>query len=103
MKKKVYISGPISGLKRQEYLCRFADVEGMLKRRGLVVVNPTRLAPCRWSWIYRLIGYRLTLAYDLWWLRRCQYIYMMWLSEKSLGSRLERRKAREWGIEEIEL
>lgn len=109
--KNVYISGPISGLRREEYMYRFADVAGMLERRGYKVVNPTRLWPCRWRWVYpmfeRLVGgktaYRCVMAYDLWLLRRCDGIFMMFGSDKSRGARLERLKARQWNIEMIEL
>lgn len=106
-KKRVYISGKISGLRRKDYMYRFADVAGMLERRGFKVVNPTRLWPCRWRWVYPamewLVGgetaYRCVLAYDLWRLRKCDGIYVMWGYERSRGSRLERMKAREWNIE----
>ena len=105
--KKVYISGPISGLRRKEYMYRFADVAGMLERRGYKAVNPTLLWPCRWRWVFplleRMVGvktaYRIVLRYDLSMLRQCDAIYMMWLSEKSKGARLERRKAAQWNIE----
>ena len=107
----VYISGPISGLRREEYMYRFADVAGMLERRGYKAVNPTRLWPCRWRWVYplmeRVVGgktaYRCVLAYDLWKLWHCDGIFVMCGSERSRGARLERRKAREWGIDAVEM
>lgn len=40
-------------------------------------------------------------ACDLWHLRRCTHIYMMAGWQNSRGARLERMKAREWGIEEM--
>lgn len=106
---KIYISGPISGLSRREYMSRFADVEEMLRVRGYRVCNPTRLLPCRWSWVYPLmevllgktLAYRLTLAYDLHHLRKCDGILMMWGHDKSRGARLERLQAHRWRIKSI--
>ena len=100
MKKRIYISGPISGLSREYYLKIFADKERQLRlvHPDWKIVNPTKLAPSRWLWIYRLIGYRLTLAYDLWNLRRCTHICVLAGAEQSRGARLERMKAREYGI-----
>lgn len=107
--KRVYISGAISNIKRHGYMKRFADVEQMLKAQGFAAVNPTHFLPCRWPWVYSalewLLGktnaYRVVMAYDLWRLRKCDAIYVMWGSDGSRGSRLERRKAREWGIPEM--
>ncbi len=88
-KKRVYISGPISGLSRRRYMARFALAEEYLKRQGFQVCNPTRLAPCRWLWLYRLMGYRLTLLYDLWHLMRCSHIYLMDGWKDSRGAQIE--------------
>lgn len=98
-KRRIYISGPMSGLPREEYLLNFAAIQVMLEACGYEVVSPTQLAPCRWPWLYRLLGYRLTLAYDLYHLRRCTHIYMMPGSEHSKGARLERLTARRLNIQ----
>ncbi len=66
------------------------------------VVNPAETFIANMPWLYRLLGYRLTLAYDLWLLRHCTHIRMVgddW--QQSRGARLERMKAREWGIKEL--
>lgn len=102
MKQRIYISGPMSGLPREEYLARFARAEAALRHFGRVV-NPARLAPCRWPWLYRLIGYRKTLAWDLRVLRRCDTIAVMPGYERSRGARLEMMKAREWNLNIIHL
>ena len=109
-KQKVYISGAISNIKRHGYMRRFADVEQMLKARGFAAVNPTHFWPCRWTWVYPAMewlfgktnAYRVVIAYDLWRLRKCDAIYVMWGSGGSRGSRLERRKAMEWHIDLID-
>lgn len=90
---KVYISGPMTGLPRDEYRRRFAAAATWLQARGYCAVNPAMFAPCRHPWLYRLIGYRLTLWYDLQRLRRCDAIYIMPGWEQSRGSRVEIRCA----------
>jgi len=89
MKEKVYISGQMSGLSRDEYTARFDRAEELLRRRGFEVVNPTKFHVCRWSWLYRLLGYELTLMYDLWQLSRCKYIYKMPGWQQSRGANIE--------------
>ena len=92
----------MSGVPRDQYLEMFRRAEQSLRDRGYQrIVNPIRVWACRWPWLYILMGYRLTLAYDLWLLRRCTHIYMMAGWQSSRGARLERMKAREWGIEEM--
>ena len=101
---RVYISGPMSSLSRKEYLRRFRVADQILKKHGYRTINPTRVWACRWPWLYRVVGYNLTLLYDLWLLRRCDCIYMIgsdW--RQSRGARLERMKAHEWGIPELRI
>ena len=89
MSKRVYISGQMSGLPREEYLARFAKAENLLRQEGFTVVNPARLLPSRWPWLYRLMGYRLTLLYDLWRLSRCDLIYKIPGWKESHGANIE--------------
>ena len=100
---KVYISGPMSNLTREQYLVLFSRAEQSLRAQGYTrIVNPIRVWACRWTWLYRIVGYRLTLLYDLWLLKQCTHIHMVgndW--RQSRGARLERMKAREWGIPEL--
>ena len=66
------------------------------------IVNPAETIIAKNPWLYRIVGYRLTLWYDLWMLRRCTHIYMVgndW--HLSRGARLERLKARKWNIKEL--
>ena len=61
-RRRVYISGPMTGLTRREYMRRFAVAEVALKRLGYEPVNPARFVVCK-PWLFRLLGYRLTLIY----------------------------------------
>lgn len=74
-------------------MCCFGDCYFFtLEEIRQVVRNP---------WLYKIVGYRLTLAYDLWLLKHCTHIHMVgddW--RQSRGARLERMKARQWGIKE---
>lgn len=96
--KRIYISGAISGLPRNVYLKRFADVEHELVRRGYKVLNPTKLLPSRCLWVYRIIGYKCTLLYDLWHLMKCDGICMVDRWENSKGARLELATAKIFGL-----
>ena len=100
--KKVYLSGRMSGLSTEEWRKRFKNVENTMKHFHCVVVNPAETVIARHPWLYRVVGYRMTLWYDLRLLKRCTHIFMVgpgW--RDSRGARLERMKAREWGIEEM--
>ena len=100
---RIYISGPISGIDRAVYLSAFAEAERRLRAKGYDTLNPTRLPPSRWLWIYKVLGYRLTLLYDLWHLMRCDGITMLAGWEQSRGARLEKATADIFNIKEIEL
>ena len=73
MKRKIYLSGPMTGIEPREYRRRFREAETILRRHGYGCINPCRVWPCRFPWLFRLmnalLGRRLTyaviLAYDL--------------------------------------
>ena len=73
MKRRIYISGPMTGIEPREYRRRFREAETILRRHGYGCINPCRVWPCRFPWLYRLmntlLGKRLTyavvLCYDL--------------------------------------
>lgn len=95
----VYISGPITGHSREEYMRRFDVAEQTLRSLGFTrIVNPTRLLHCRFPWISRLLGYRLTLFIDLWLLTRCQLIYKMPGWRTSRGAQIESCVAYHFGV-----
>ena len=87
---RVYISGPMSGLEREQYLELFRRAEQSLRSQGYTkVVNPIRVWACRWPWLYKIVGYRLTLLYDLWLLTRCDLIYKIPGWRDSRGANIE--------------
>ena len=87
---RVYISGPMSGIPRNHYIERFQLVERLLRAEGYrKIVNPIRVWSCRFEWLYRIVGYRLTLLYDIWLLTRCQRIYKMPGWKDSHGAQIE--------------
>lgn len=87
--KRVYISGQMTGLSREEYLARFAKAEELLKEQGYTVVNPTKFFICRHLWAYRIVGYVGALLYDLWRLNQCDLIYKMPGWKQSRGANIE--------------
>ena len=104
MKKKVYLSGRMSGLPESEWRLRFMQRKWLLEwsNAEVRVVDPSDTIISRHPWLYRIVGYRLTLWYDLQLLRRCTHFTMVggdW--NLSRGARLERLKALRWGITEI--
>lgn len=97
-RKRVYISGKMSGLAKEVYMARFMAAERALKEAGLKVCNPARFVFSRWEWLYRLLGYHMCLCMDLWMLSRCDAIYMIgndWMNSK--GAVTERRYAMTFG------
>ena len=101
-KKKVYISGPISGYDPDFAASIFADADRMLRAYDLKPVNPTRTLLFRWHWLYRIVGYRLTMLYDLWLLSRCDYILTLPYWTKSNGAWAEWRFAKSIGVEQVD-
>ncbi len=88
--KRVYISGPMSGVPREQYMEMFRRAEQSLRDRGYQrIVNPIRVWACRWPWLYRIVGYRLTLWYDLQLLKRCDAIYLLNGWKDSKGAYIE--------------
>ena len=92
--KKVYISGRISDLPREQYMVYFQKVEELLKDDGFSVVNPTKFWFSRWyGKLERIVGgetaYRVTLLYDLLRLMKCDLIYKLPGWQQSRGANIE--------------
>jgi len=104
---RIYISGQISGLGRNEFMERFAEAERLLREAGYTnIVNPTRLWFDRWPWVHRLLNrvlgeqtvYAVILLYDLWVLMRCQRIYKIPGWKESRGANIESAVAFNMGL-----
>lgn len=102
-KRKVYLSGGMSGVERAVYVRRFREAERVLRRHGYGCTNPCRVWACRWPWIYRAmehvlgkrLAYAVVLCYDLLLLMtRADGIAMLPGLEQSRGARIENYTAR---------
>lgn len=88
MSKKIYLSGKISGLPKDEYVANFAKAEELLRRDGYKVVNPTRSILTRWPF-HKWMKYKHYLLFDIWLLLRCEYIYKLPGWKESRGAQIE--------------
>ena len=80
----------MSNLSREQYLELFKRAEQSLRSQGYrKIVNPIRVWACRWPLLYKIVGYRLTLLYDLWLLMRCDQIYKLPGWRDSKGANIE--------------
>jgi hypothetical protein len=107
---KIYLSGPISGKSKEEYMQDFAEEEEYLNDRGYSVVNPTKIrAPNTDASGRVLIDFDSNIFFQdsLWnyYMRKglvelceCQTIYMLEGWQDSKGARLEYHVAKEFGM-----
>lgn len=96
---RVYISGPMSGRSREDYARRFSIAETVLRANGYQnIVNPSSFPTARFPWLFRIIGYKLTLFIDLWILTRCDRIYKMPGWKESRGAQIESCVAFHFGV-----
>ena len=98
LKRKIYLSGPMSGWERADYVRRFREAERILRRHGYGCINPCRVWACRWPWIYRAmewvlgkqLAYAVVLCYDLLLLMtRADGIVMLPGWQSSCGAQIE--------------
>ena len=103
MKRRIYISGPMTGIEPREYRRRFREAEAILRRHGYGCINPCRVWSCRFPWLYRLmnallgnrLAYAVILAYDLILLMtRADGIAMLPGWQASRGAQIENYTAR---------
>ena len=72
-RRRIYLSGPMTGIEPREYRRRFHEAEAILRRHGYGCINPCRVWACRFHWIYRAmewalgkrLAYAAVLCYDL--------------------------------------
>ena len=93
----------MSGIPRSEYQRKFREAERILHLHGYGVINPCRVWPCRFPWLYRLmnallgkrLAYAVILAYDLILLMtRADGIAMLPGWQASRGAQIENYVAR---------
>lgn len=90
MKKiRIYISGPISGRPKEEYLAHFAEAAASLHTQGFKPVNPTTMFGI-FQPIFNRVPYKYQVLIDCLALARCQRIYLLSGWSHSRGARLER-------------
>jgi len=103
MKRRIYLSGGMSGVERADYVRRFGEAERILRRHGYGCINPCRVWACRFPWLYRLmewamgkrIAYAVVLCYDLLLLMtRADGIVMLPGWQASRGAQIENFVAR---------
>lgn len=103
MKRRIYLSGGMSGVERADYVRRFREAESILRRHGYGCINPCRVWPCRFHWLYRLmecalgkrLAYAVVLCYDLLLLMtRADGIAMLPGWQASRGAQIENYVAR---------
>ena len=107
MKRRIYLSGPMSGIPRSEYQRKFCEAERILHRHGYGVINPCNVWVCRFPWIYKAMefclghskAYALILAYDLILLMtRADGIAMLPGWQASRGAQIENYTARRFPL-----
>ena len=96
-KRKLYVSGQMTGLSRKEYLEIF-DATAEAFEDEYDVVNPARFIWSRWGWLNRLLGYNVVLCLDLLKLMRCDAMYSIAGWECSKGARIERAVGEVMGL-----
>ena len=90
---KVYISGQISGLEKDDYMERFAKAEKELTERGYSVINPAKVN----AQLPDDTTYEEYMKMSLTMLDMCDYIYMMSSWKSSSGACLEYQYAKTLG------
>lgn len=98
-KKKIYLSGKISGLSIEDYTAHFKQAEDYLLGLGYAVYNPIESEIIQS--IFQEFGYRACLAKCMAMLRFCDCIYLLdnWMDSK--GAIAEKAFADACGIETI--
>ena len=93
-RKKIYISGQISGIEPEDAISTFNKMEKTLRAQGYSVANPTRLgiedvSGRGWDY-YMKEGIKLLMD--------CDGIYMLQSWTKSRGARIEWKLAYDLGM-----
>ena len=89
---KIYNSGRISGLSRENVVNKFAEADETIKAGGFLPVNPLK------SWVPEWCPWLVHMAADIILLMRCDAIYMQKDWEQSRGARIEKKIAEKIGL-----
>ncbi len=81
----VYLSGPITGRDRDDFLNHFIKEEQLLKKNGFEVVNPAAEGMLR----PKSFTHENHMAVDMALLKQCNWIHMLKEWENSKGAREE--------------
>lgn len=87
-KRRVYISGQMSGLDKDTIKRNFGFVEQSMKNYGYKVFNPAR-----WGWFLRYLPYKWCLVFDLMMMCFCDGIFLQDNSRFSKGAQVEKKFA----------
>ncbi len=96
MKKRIYLSGAITGRDYAQVLAEFENAETHFTKLGYEAVNPAKTGTYQLSWFDNM-----TVALGL--LKGCNCVYFLPNSEESRGVQVERIYAEKLGIKEVTL
>lgn len=88
---RIYISGKMTGLNKEEYRGKFKKAQKYLIKAGHKPINPARLD------VYEL-NYKDFLTIDLILLKSCEAIYMLDNWKESSGAKWELAEANKLGL-----
>ena len=100
MTTRVYLSGQITGLTKEEYTRNFARAEQHYRTAGFEVVNPVKIGEALLQ-LHPEAGYEDFMLRDLEALRSCTCIAMIAGWEESPGAQREKAEAERLGLEVI--
>lgn len=93
-RKRIYISGKISGTSKMEYHCKFMNAQHGLSAEGYTVINPIYLD-------FYDLEYEKYMTIDFILLETCDAIYMLRDWKDSPGAKREKAYAEWLGLEVI--
>lgn len=91
MSRRIFISGPVSGLDYNQACAAFFKAEAMIRERGDTPVTPVRICSAEWPWKKCMRTCLKALA-------DCDGIYMLHGWRKSRGAKLEHFNALKLGM-----
>ena len=99
---RVYLSGKITGLSREEYTRNFQKAEQLYKSAGFEVVNPVKIGEALLQ-LHPEATYEDFMLRDLEALQSCTHIALIAGWESSPGAQREKAEAERLGLEVMRL